>query len=736
MNKKIITGLLCIALMLPHTSVFASEYTKTLLGAMDIMNGDKTGNFNDFGTLTREQFAKITVAIADPDYIPTNSSAPFYDVSVSRWSSGYIDRANQMGFFHGYPDGSFRPDEEIVPEQVCKVMLDLLGYENENITGNWALSQINFANSKGLLDDVSYSMGTPLSRIEAAKVIKNTLLTQIKDSEIYLVEAMGYAYFEDTIVLTDKNTQSGYISTSSGIFKKNDTFSTSYIGKKGDLIVDKKGKIVCFLADNQLCENYTVKTASGDSIAVFGNSSAISGISDETLCFISGQQTNFANMKQVLTTGDNLTVAYTDNKNIDYISISGNSMTSPQFISMIPVNAETKYIKDGNVSSYSAIDSIDVCYYLENENTVVAYSKRMTGVFENAYPSKENITAVILSGNTYQIGHTNATNKLSSNGDIKYGDTVTLLFGKDDTVVDVITLSENDKIFGVLLKMKLKDRLDENGNKLSEYVACIMQTDGTIAEYSAFKDYDGLIGKAVTVSFKNGLANISSIKSSNKVSGNFDWNKKVLGKYHVSPNIDIIDVSYDTDYSTAKSKQIFPQRLNGISLSSSNVLYAQINDDEIQSLILDDFTNDVYDYGIMLYAKDLSNDYVSAGEYKVNINGSYSEFVTQNTTYNIRSGQPAKFETDSAHGIVGIQKLNAVSDNITGIDELYAYTKYNKYRLSDDVIIYQQVYTTGDATGYRYDTISKNKIDFEKSVIAYYDKDEKSGGRIRVIVVK
>lgn len=435
------------------------------------------------------------------------------------------------------------------------------------------------------MDGVNYSVGTPITRIEAAKIIKNALLTQIKDSENYLAEAMGYAYFEDSVILTDKNTQSGYVSTSNGIFKKNETFNTSDIGKKGDLIVDKKGEIVCFLADNQLCENYTVKTASGDSIAVFGNSSAISGISDETLCFISGQQTNFANMKQMLKTGDNLTVAYTASGNIDYISTSGNSMTSPKFIRSIPVNAETKYIRDGNTSSYSEIDALDVCYYLENENTVVAYSKRITGVFENAYPSKENITAVVLSGNTYQIGHTNATNKLSSNGNIKYGDTVTLLFGKDDTVVDVITLSESEKIYGVLLEVTLKDRLDENGNRLSEYVASIMRTDGTVAEYSALKDYDGLKGKAVTVSFKNGLANISSINTNNNVSGNFNWDKKTLGKYDLSPDIDIIDVAYDADYSTAKSKQIFPQRLNGISLSSSNILYAQISDGEIQSLI-------------------------------------------------------------------------------------------------------------------------------------------------------
>lgn len=736
MNKKIIAGAVSLAVMLAGPFSYANDETKSLLSATQIMQGNENGDFNDYETLTREQFAKITVSVADPDYIPTGSSSPFSDVSESRWSSGYIDRANKMGFFHGYPDGTFRPEEEIVPEEVSKVMLKLLGYENDNITGNWATTQINFANDKGLLDGVDYSIGKPITRIEASKIIRNSLLTQIKDSEAYLIETMGYAYYSDAIILSDKSTGAEYVLTSNGTFKKNGAVEASDIGKKGDLIVNKKGEIVCFLQSNKLFNSYTVKTASGDSISVFGAQGAIADIPDEALFFVNGIKESFAEAKQTLKVGDSLTVAYADNGDIDYLSVSGNLMTSPQFIKNIQVNSETEYIRDGNVSSYSEIGPSDICYLIESENTVVAYSKKITGVFENAYPTKENITSVTVSGNTYKIGHTNASNKLSSSDNIKYGDTVTLLFGKDDTVVDVIALCEKDEVYGVLLNSSLKSRLDENENRLSEYAADIMLTDGTLAQYSALKDYSGLKGKAVSISFKNGLADIAAVKSGRNITGIFDWDKKTLGEYFLSSDIDIIDVAYDTAYSAAKSNKIFPQRLSGVSLSSGNILHAEIEGREIKSLILNDFTNDVHDYGIILYAKNSSNDYLSAGEYKVNLNGSYAEFATKNVSYGIKSEEPAKFETDAQKGIVGIQKLNAVSDKVTAVDELYAYTDDNKYRLSDGVIVYRKVEKTGDAKGFRYEIISKDKIDFKKSVTAYCDKSEKNGGRIRVITVR
>lgn len=739
MFKSIVKGVCATAacLMLCCAAVSASEYndsTKVLLKKLEIMTGDENGNFDDDQTLTREQFAKITVAIADPDYVVNNSAAPFFDVARTRWSAGYIDRSNKMGFFHGYPDGSFRPDEQIVPEQVCKVMLKLLGYENNDITGNWAESQISFAKNKGLLENVNYVRGVPMSRIEAAKIIRNTLFAQMKDSGLYLVETMGYSYFEDTLMLSDKNTQAGYVSTNNGVFRKTSGFSEEDMGKKGDVVVDKKGEIVCFLADNQNYGEYIVKAVSGDSVAVFGDAGSISGIADETLCYYWGSQMNFANMKQMLKTGDKLFAAYSEYGGIEYLLSSGNSMQTPLFVKDISTNENTRFIRDGVISSAEQIEALDVCYYLSEVNTVVAYSKKITGVFENAHPSKENISSITLSGRQYSIGHINAVGKLSSSGTVRYGDTVTLLFGKDDTVVDVVVPDAAETLHGVVLESFLKDRVDENGNRLSAYVIKFMKSDGSVSEYSALKDYDNLRGKAVDVSFRDGTASVTVLKSSVTPEGIFDWDKKQLGKYIVDDNVEIIDVCNDVDYTAAKAKEVFPQRLNGAKLSKDDIVYAEVNGDRITGLILNDYTKDLWDYGVALYAKNLSNAYVIGGEYKVNVNGRYLEFVSQNSAYNVTSGQPVMMELDGKKGVVGMKKLTPVSGKLTAVDELYAYVSGKKYLLSDSVIIYKQVEKMSDEPGYRFEIISKDKLDFEKNVQVYCDSTEENGGRVRVIV--
>ena len=85
----------------------------------------------------------------------------------------------------------------------------------------------------------------------------------------------------------------------------------------------------------------------------------------------------------------------------------------------------------------SSLKSLDILYYSPDLNTVFAYSKKITGVYDKAIPNKDTPTSVVISGTTYEIETTEAFNKLSSNGNLNYGDTVTLLFGKDGQIADV-----------------------------------------------------------------------------------------------------------------------------------------------------------------------------------------------------------------------------------------------------------------------------------------------------------
>lgn len=145
MKRKKLTALLLSAAILigVQSGMFAAEATgdinadtKALLATLGIMQGDDNGIFNDDAALTREQFTKIVVKIADKDFIPAGATAPFFDVSYTRWSAPYIDRGVVLGYFNGFPDGSFQPEAEVLPEQVCNVVLKMLGADSSEATGN------------------------------------------------------------------------------------------------------------------------------------------------------------------------------------------------------------------------------------------------------------------------------------------------------------------------------------------------------------------------------------------------------------------------------------------------------------------------------------------------------------------------------------------------------------------------------------------------------------------------
>lgn len=800
----LLTALLCLA----SPALADTDTTKAFLGSLGVMQGDENGEFNDSRTLTREQFAKITVRIADPDYIPTNSTAPFYDVPAHLWSSGYIERANALGYFHGYPDGSFRPYEEVLPEHVCKVMLTLLGYENENITADWASSQIAFARGKGLLKDVPCSAGVPVSRLDTAKIIENTLTSQIKDSPSYLVQTMGYLYYEDVVLISD-SAQSGYVTTSIGTLKKGNVIRGEHLCTKGDIVADKKNEIIAFLPASQTRENYVagellpdnmklydgqrrevtlpvsgnilvyngaagmpyssgfaaigkgaelslffdeagqldyiavndgaqgdykqyiIKSALSDGVMVFGqHSDEFVKIDGDISVYEGSLIASYRQTVSSLSIGDRLTVYYNSIGDIKYVSLSRNAISEPGLVGAFSLTDKTRILRDGMSAAREDIEPLDICYYIAETDTLLVYTKRITGVYENAYPTKDNIESISVSGKIYSVTYQRARSKLS--GSIAYGDAVTLLFGKDDTVVDV-RADSSESVTGFLMSSALKERLDESGTRVSEYVISVMLTDGTVSQYSALKDYSYYKGNAVSISFQGGKAAIALQSSGGGVSGTFDWDGKTLGHCKLAAGVNIIDTDSHSGYLQPKAKKIYPQRLAGAVIGSGDIIYANIKNGAVQDLILDNYTGDLYDYGMVCSAQTMSSAMSAAGNYQVNVNGSYMTFATVNKTFDAYAGQGVKARIqankEGTDEVITMQRLDEVS--ITGLDGLYAYKGKEAYRLSDDVIIYKEL-----NDGYRYEIISESGIDFSGQVTALYDKGEKNGGRVRIIVSK
>ena len=75
-----------------------------------ILTGYEDGSFRPNDPITRAEFAAMTARFSDTEYSGDNS---FSDVSDSYWAARYIALAEYLGWINGYPDGTFRPAQNI-----------------------------------------------------------------------------------------------------------------------------------------------------------------------------------------------------------------------------------------------------------------------------------------------------------------------------------------------------------------------------------------------------------------------------------------------------------------------------------------------------------------------------------------------------------------------------------------------------------------------------------------------
>ena len=97
------------------------------LAEQNIINGYPDGSFRPNAPVNRAEFATL-VGNAFPNVARNRTARSFNDVSSSFWAYNAIRAASQTGFLSGYPDGSFRPTQNIPRAQVLVSLGNGLNY--------------------------------------------------------------------------------------------------------------------------------------------------------------------------------------------------------------------------------------------------------------------------------------------------------------------------------------------------------------------------------------------------------------------------------------------------------------------------------------------------------------------------------------------------------------------------------------------------------------------------------
>lgn len=101
----------------------------------------------------------------------------FIDIEQGSWYKSTITYLASRGGISGYPDGSFRPHNEITKAEFLKALISSLGYKDiKTSSGHWANAYIEKADQLKIIEKSWLNnIDKPISRYEMARIISNTL---------------------------------------------------------------------------------------------------------------------------------------------------------------------------------------------------------------------------------------------------------------------------------------------------------------------------------------------------------------------------------------------------------------------------------------------------------------------------------------------------------------------------------------------------------------------------------
>ena len=222
--------------------------------------------------------------------------------------------------------------------------------------------------------------------------------------------------------------------------------------------------------------------------------------------------------------------------------------------------------RNGEAAASAELNEYDVYYYSENARTVWIYTRKAAGRITAVAPSASAPTSVTVAGTEYTIGSSQAATVLSSLNGGGVGQVVTLLLGMNNEVVRVLTGEAADQVFYGVVQLNFPA--------------------GLLVEITVTGD-----GEQV--------ARVDA----RSVSGTFNENGTALGGTPLADGVEIIDTTAE-----GVAGAIRPSRLSGVTLQSGDVRYYTTNAaGEIDRLILDNVTGDLWTYGVLDDVRNLTS---------------------------------------------------------------------------------------------------------------------------------
>lgn len=384
----------------------------------------------------------------------------------------------------------------------------------------------------------------------------------------------------------------------------------------------------------------------------------------------------------------------------------------------LPFQPDVIY-RNGERSASSAMRQYDVYYYHKGMQTLWLYTRRVYGKIGALAPSSTAPTSVTVADTPYQIGSAAAAYKLSAMGGGAVGQTVTLLLGMDDTVVDILTGTETEFTYYGIVEASSRSVNDEAGAAVQTHVT-VLCTDGVSRTFSEDRDASYTAGRLVAVTLSNGGVSVK-ILPAKQISGKVNSKATKLEDLTFAEDIEILDTN-----NKGSAVTVSPSRLAGYTLGGGDVRYYGLNEQgELEYLILDDVTGDLWTYAYLSGLEDQSQNMSINVTYTWLIDG-MEQTLRSSTAYGVKvGGVSILYHTDGS--IQTMQSMKQV--RLTALSNAWGMADNQKIGISENVQVY--LYKNGS-----YYLTGLSAVNVEKFTLTgwYDDVGSAAGGQIRIIV--
>ena len=297
----------------------------------------------------------------------------------------------------------------------------------------------------------------------------------------------------------------------------------------------------------------------------------------------------------------------------------------------LPFVPATVYRNDSQTDS-AQLDPYDVYYYNQSAKTVWIYSRRAAGRITAVSPSASAPTSVTVAGVSYTLASSAAASQLSSLNGGGVGQVVTLLLGMNNEAVAVLTGEQADEVFYGVVQSASRSLIEENGADVQQTVT-VACTDGVTRAVNVDKSLNYPAGWLVEITVDENGENVTAL-CEKSVSGTFNAEGTALGEYPLADDVQILDTTAEGVAGTIR-----PSRLSGVTLSASDVKYYTTNAaGEIDRLILDDVTGDLWTYGVLDDVRNLVTHLTSSGSAGSTGSGSNASSGSSNSSGSSSAG--------------------------------------------------------------------------------------------------